>query len=294
MTDWSLIRSFHAVAETGSLSAAARRLGMSQPSLGRHIQALETELGITLFQRGRRGYALSEEGARLFARASDMSTAADGFARLATGRAEKLAGTVRISASEIVAAYVLPDILAPLRRAEPAIEAEIVASNAVENLLRRDADIAIRMVEPSQLDLVARKIADLPLCACAATTYLDRRGRPGSPQDLIDHDLVGYDRGLDLITGFRGFGVEIDRHAFSVRTDNQIVFWELVKAGIGIGFAQRGLARRTAGIEIVLAEMKLPVLPMWLAMHRDVRTSPRIRRVADHLHDRLKAYAMTF
>jgi DNA-binding transcriptional LysR family regulator len=294
MTDWSLIRSFHAVAETGSLSAAARRLGMSQPSLGRHIQALETELGITLFQRGRRGYALSEEGARLFARSSEMNAAADGFARLATGRAERLAGTVRISASEIVAAYVLPEIIEPLRRSEPAIEMELVASNAVENLLRRDADIAIRMVEPSQLDLVARKIADLPLCACAATTYLDRRGRPGSPQDLIDHDLVGYDRGLDLITGFHGFGVEIDRHAFSVRTDNQIVFWELVKAGIGIGFAQRGLARRTAGIEIVLAEMKLPVLPMWLAMHRDVRTSPRIRRVADHLHDRLKAYAMTF
>lgn len=293
MPDWSLIRSFHAVAETGSLSAAARRLGMSQPSLGRHIQALEAELGITLFQRGRRGYALSEEGGRLYARASEMNAAADGFARLATGSREALAGTVRISASEIVAAYVLPDILAPLRLSEPAIEIEIVASNTVENLLRRDADIAIRMVEPSQLDLVARKIADLPLCACAATDYLDRRGRPGNPEALIDHDLVGYDRGLDLIAGFRGFGVEIDRHAFGVRTDNQIVFWELVKAGLGIGFAQKGLVRRTPGVEIILADMPLPVLPMWLAMHRDVRTSPRIRRVADLLHERLKVYAAT-
>lgn len=294
MPDWSLIRSFHAVAETGSLSAAARRLAMSQPSLGRHIQALEAELGITLFQRGRRGYALSEEGARLFARASEMNAAADGFARLATGSGEALAGTVRVSASEIVAAYVLPQVLAPLRRAETAIEIEIVASNTVENLLRRDADIAIRMVEPSQLDLVARKIADLPLCACASLEYLDRRSRPETPEDLIDHDLVGYDRGLDLIAGFRGFGVEIDRHAFGVRTDSQIVFWELVKAGLGIGFAQRGLVRRTDGVEIILDGMTLPVLPMWLAMHRDVRTSPRIRRVADHLHESLKTYAMTF
>jgi len=294
MPDWSLIRSFHAVAETGSLSAAARRLGMSQPSLGRHIQALEAELGMKLFQRGPRGYELTDDGTRLFARASQMNDAADGFARLATGTAEAVTGTVRVSASEIVAAYVLPDILEPLRRSEPAIEIEIVASNAVENLLRRDADIAIRMVEPSQLDLVARKVADLSLCACASTTYLDRRGRPATPEALIEHDLVGYDRGLDLIAGFRGFGVEIDRHAFGVRTDNQIVFWELVKAGLGIGFAQKGLVHRTPGVEIILAGMALPVLPMWLAMHRDVRTSPRIRRVADHLHEKLKAYAATF
>ena len=176
--DWNLIRSFVAVAETGSLSAAARRLAASQPTLGRHVAELEQALGVVLFRRGRTGYELTEQGAALFERAQQVGDAANAFARLATGATEQIGGTVRIAASEVVSAYVLPPILARLRQAEPAIEIEIVASNQVENLLRRDADIAVRMVAPAQQDLIARKIADLPLTACAATSYLERRGRP--------------------------------------------------------------------------------------------------------------------
>lgn len=290
--DWNLIRSFVAVAETGSLSAAARRLSASQPTLGRHIAELEAALGVVLFLRGRRGYELTQSGAALLERARPMVEQAAAFQRLAAGSTERVAGTVRITASEVVAAHVLPPMLARLGIAEPDIEVEIVASNAVDNLLRRDAEIAVRMTEPAQLDLVARKVADLKLTACAARTYLERRGTPRQPEDLVGHDLVGYDRGMELIEGFRGFGVEIDRHTFRFRTDNQIVFWEAVRAGNGIGFAQESLVVREKLVEAILPQLALPVLPMWLAMHRDVRASPRIRRVADFLHEELKAYAV--
>lgn len=289
--DWNLIRSFVAVAETGSLSAAARRLAASQPTLGRHVADLEQVLGVVLFRKGRSGYELTEQGAALLERAQQVGEAANAFARLATGATEQIGGTVRIAASEVVSAYVLPPMLARLRQAEPAIEIEIVASNQVENLLRRDADIAVRMVAPAQQDLIARKIADLPLTACAATSYLERRGRPQKPEDLVTHDLIGFDRGMDIIHGFAALGVAIDRHAFALRTDNQIVFWEAIRAGNGVGFAQRQLAERDPLVEAILPELTLPPLPMWLAMHRDVRTSARVRRVADFLFAELKRYA---
>lgn len=291
LLDWNLVRSFVAVAETGSLSAAARRLAASQPTLGRHVGELEAALGVVLFRRGRRGYALTESGAALYERARQMNEHAAAFQRLAAGSSERIAGTVRIAASEVVSAYVLPPMLERLGEAEPEIEVEVVASNLVENLLRRDADIAIRMVEPTQLDLVARKVADIALTACAATAYLERRGRPHQPEELAAHDLVGFDRGIELIDGFRALGVEIGRHAFRFRTDNQIVYWEAVRAGNGIGFGQKPLVDREALVEPLLPGLRLPVLPMWLAMHRDVRTNPRLRRVADFLFAELAAYS---
>ena len=184
--DWNLIRSFVAVAETGSLSAAARRLAASQPTLGRHIAELEQALGVVLFRRGRRGYELTEHGIALFERGQAVGeqrrTPSLGLPPAPPSRSP---ARVRIAASEVVSAYVLPPIMARLGLEEPAIEVEIVASNQVENLLRRDADIAVRMVAPAQQDLVARKIADLPLVACAAKSYLDRRGRPRKPGGAV-------------------------------------------------------------------------------------------------------------
>jgi DNA-binding transcriptional LysR family regulator len=290
--DWNLIRSFVAVAEAGSLSGAARQLAASQPTLGRHVAELERALGVTLFRRGRKGYELTEAGAALMERGRAVGEHAAAFSRLALGATERIAGTVRIAASEVVAAYVLPPITARLGIEEPGIEVEIVASNQVENLLRRDADLAVRMVRPAQSELIARKIADLPLTACAATSYLERKGRPERPEELLDgHDLVGLDRADDLIRGFAAAGIVLGRHAFRLRTDNQIVLWEAVRMGNGIGFAQTPLVAREPLVEAILPGLGIPVLPMWLAMHRDVRTSARIRRVADFLHDELKRYA---
>lgn len=289
--DWNLIRSFVAVAEAGSLSGAARRLVASQPTLGRHVAELETALGLVLFRRGRKGYELTEDGTAFLERAVAMRDSADALTRLAVGREERIEGTVRITASEVVATYVLPAMLARFGEAEPGVEIELVASNAVGNLLRRDADIAIRMVEPAQDDIVARKIADLPLVACAARTYLDRRGRPQTATDLLEHDIIGYDRGEEIIQGFAQFGVTVDRHAFRFRTDSQVAFWEAIRTGNGVGFAQKSLVTWDAMVEAVVPDLPLPALPMWLAMHHDVRHSPRIRRVADFLYAELKAYS---
>lgn len=289
--DWNLIKSFVTVAETGSLSAAARKLSASQPTLGRHIAELEQALDITLFRRGRRGYELTEAGSTLFERGKAVSEQASAFSRLALGSVEAIEGTVRIAASEVVAAYVLPEITARLGIEEPGIEVEIVASNQVENLLRRDADIAIRMVKPGQNELLARKVCDIRLCACAAKSYLDRRGRPLQPADLVEHALVGFDRSDEMIRGFTQYGIPVTRNSFRFRADNQIVLWEAVRAGNGIGLGQEPLADRDPLMEKVLPGLPLPVLPVWLAMHRDVRTSVRIRRVADFLYDELKRYS---
>ncbi|MEV8898107.1 LysR family transcriptional regulator [Mesorhizobium ciceri] len=289
--DWNLIKSFVTVAESGSLAAAARKLSASQPTLGRHIGELEQALGVTLFRRGRHGYELTEAGSTLFERGKAVSEQASAFSLLALGSVEAIEGTVRIAASEVVAAYVLPEMTMRLGIEEPGIEVEIVASNQVENLLRRDADIAIRMVKPAQNELMARKVCDIELCACAAKSYLDRRGRPLKPADLVDHDLVGFDRGDEIIRGFTRHGIPVTRSSFRFRADNQIVLWEAVRAGNGIGLGQEPLADRDPLIEKVLPDLPLPVLPVWLAMHRDVRTSVRIRRVVDFLHEELKRYS---
>lgn len=288
--DWNLIRSFAAVAETGSLSAAARTLRASQPTLGRHIAELEQVLDVTLFRRGRAGYKLTSHGVDLLGRAQAMREQAEAFSRLALGATEEVAGTVRIAASEMVSIYVLPPILALLTEEEPGIEIEIVASNLVENLLGRDADIAIRMVEPSQLDLVARKIADIPIVACAATNYIARRGRPSDVSQLLDHVVIGFDRGMEMLNGFRNAGIGIDRHAFHVRCDHHAVIWEATKAGVGISFQQKPIVDRDPLVEVVLPELRIPLLPCWIAMHRDLRSSVRIRRVADYLQESLKRY----
>ena len=289
--DWNLIKSFVTVAESGSLSAAARKLAASQPTLGRHIAELEQELGVTLFRRGRRGYALTEAGSTLYERGKMVSEQASAFSLLALGSAEAIEGTVRIAASEVVAAYVLPEITARLGVEEPGVEVEVVASNQVENLMRRDADIAIRMIRPVQNELVARKVADVPLRACAAKSYLERRGCPLQPSDLVGHDLIGFDRSDEIIRGFAEFGVPLNRGSFRFRSDNQIVLWEALRAGNGIGFGQEPLIERDPLMETLLPGLPLPSLPIWLAMHRDVRTSVRIRRVADFLYEELKRYS---
>jgi len=248
--DWNLIKSFVAVAETGSLSGAARRLAASQPTLGRHIAELEAALGVTL----------TEAGSTLYERGRAVSEQANSFSLLALGSVEAIEGTVRIAASEVVAAYVLPQMMARLGEEEPGIEVEIVASNQVENLLRRDADIAIRMVRPAQNELVARKVTDIALCACASTSYLVRHGRPTQPGDLADHALVGFDRSDEIIRGFTAFGIPVSRGSFRFRTDNQIVLWEAVRAGNGIGLGQRPLAERDPMIEIVLPSLPSPCI----------------------------------
>ena len=285
--EWGQLRVFLAVAEHRSLSAAARHLQMSQPTAGRQIQSLEASLDLQLFARAGRRLTLTEAGLSLLEPARAMAAAADRFALAAAGREETLAGIVRVTASEMMATYVLPPIFVALRVAEPEIEIELVASNATDNLLTREADIAVRMYRPTQLEVMTKHVRDLELATYAAQSYLERHGEPARPDDLLEHPVVGYDRDETLIRGFREVGYEVSRRFFPFRTDNQVVLWRTVVEGYGIGFAPVVIGDSEPKVRRIVPALKLPILPMWLTCHAEVRTNRRIRRVYDFLASQL-------
>ncbi|MBE1297327.1 MAG: LysR family transcriptional regulator [Rhodobacteraceae bacterium] len=291
LTDWTLIQSFLAVAETGSLSAAAKRLRRSQPPLGRHIQTLERELDQRLFHRHPRGLTLAPEGEKLLPLAQEINARMNAISLTAAGQSQDLTGTVRITASVFASHYVLPRILAEIRRAQPGIELELVPSDASENLVFRAADIAVRMYRPAQLDIVARHVADLPLGVFAAKTYLAQRGRPKTIAELWEHDLIGYDADDLILKTMAAMGFQADRHSFAVRCDNQSAYWQLLRAGCGIGFSQRGPALLDPEIEELDLDLALPPLHVWLAAHGIMRHTPRIRAVWDLLAQGLERAA---
>lgn len=281
--DWTLLRSFLAVVEGGSLSTAAKNIGATQPTLSRHIRELETALGVILFTRSAQGLDPTKAALGLVDDARAMGAAAEALNLKAQGRSQQLFGTVRITASVIVANLMLPTILAALRQAEPSIQVEIVASDTNQNLLRRDADIAIRMADPTQNALIARKLGDTPIGLFATRAYFDRRGRIASKDDLRHHDLIGLDRSDFLLRGFASYGINLTREEFALRTDDGMLTWNLLLAGAGIGIAQVILARRHPELEQVGAGIGLGALPVWLVMSEEVRSNARIRRVADFL-----------
>ncbi len=287
MLDWTLLRSFLAVVDTGSLSAAAIRINTTQPTLSRHIRELETSLGVTLFKRSVRGLEPTEAALGLIDDARAMGAAAQALELKAQGRSERLSGTVRITTSVVVANLILPRIVVELRQAEPLIQVEIVPSDAAQNLLRRDADIALRMFDPTQNALVARRLGETPLDLFGARDYIARRGRPRTMADLLDHDVIGFDRSDAILKGYAAHGFTVDRTLFPVRCDDQMVYWHLLLAGAGLGFAQTLLADAEPALERVGIEVGIPPLPVWLVMHEEVRSNARIRRVADFVGERM-------
>ena len=282
--DWALLRSFLAVVEGGSLSSAAKNIGATQPTLSRHIRELETALGVILFTRSAQGLDPTKAALGLVEDARAMGAAAEALNLKAQGRSQHLFGTVRITASVIVANLMLPPILAALRQAEPSIQIEIVASDTNQNLLRRDADIAIRMADPTQNALIARKLGDSLMGMYATRAYFERRGRLASRQELGRHDLIGLDRSDLLIRGFAAYGISLTREEFALRTDDSMLHWNLLLAGAGIGVAQAVLARRHRELEQIDG-ISIGALPVWLVMSEEVRSNARIRRVADFLSE---------
>lgn len=287
--DWSLVQAFLAVAEAGSLSGAARKLGASQPTLGRQVRAIEEQLGLALFRRQARGLDLTEEGTVLLPPARAMREAMREIALYAAGHENALEGTVRITSSDMVAHHVLPPIIARIRQEAPEIAVELAPTDSSENLLYREADIAVRMYRPEQLDVVARHVGDIELGMFAARAYLERRGWPQSAADLVEHDLVGYDRSELIVRGMREAGFNVSREMFKARCDSQTVYWELVRAGCGIGFGQAMVGRHDPGVVEIDIGFPIPGLPVWLAAHQGMRHTPRIRAVWDMLAEGLEA-----
>ena len=288
--DWALWRSFAAVVSEGSLSGAARSLGLSQPTVGRHIETLEADLGVGLFERTLTGLKPVPIALRLYEPVRRAQSALAEASIVAAGAQDETGGTVRLTASTMISNYVLPGILAGVRTLHPRIAIESVPSDSPENLLMREADIAIRMFRPTQLELVTRHLGDIPLVPAAHEDYVARRGLPRTLDDLWTHELLGFDRSDAIIAHARKLGFPIAREQFPVRSDDQTHLWELLKAGLGIGFAQKNLVLKTPGLVILPVDVAIPPLPVWLTTHRELFTSHAIRAIYDAVADGLSAY----
>jgi DNA-binding transcriptional LysR family regulator len=287
--DWKLVETFVRVAELGSLTAAAKALGTSQPTASRQIAELEERLGTRLFVRHSRGLGLSDRGAELFAGAKALDEGVQALFRKAGGLRDAPRGTVRVSVNEPIGVHVLPPCFAALRHDYPEIQVELAVDNAVVNLSRREADVAVRMFRPEQLDLVARKVGTVEVGLFAARRYVRQHGLPESLAQAIGHTLIGSDRDPSWHRGIARLGLRAEQFAF--RTDSLVAQIEAVTAGVGIGGMQVGIARRRPGLVRVLPDFALEPLEVWVVMHQDLRGDPAARAVFDAASAYLEAYA---
>ena len=285
--DWNRARAFLVTAEEGSLSAAARALGMTQPTLGRQVTALEKELGIVLFERAGQGLVLTPGGLELLEHVRAMGNAANQVSLTASGQTQGLEGNVCISASEVYAAYVLPPIIAKLRQMEPKIQVEIIASNETSDLRRREADIALRNFEPTQPDLIAKNIKEVSARFYASKKYMDQVGRPSSTEDLQKLEFIGFDNPNTLINYLKDLGLILSTSNFPLVTASYITHWELVKQDLGVGIMPEEIGDADPLVEQVLPTFPPIKFPIWLTTHRELRTSRRVRIVFDLLANEL-------
>ena len=275
----------------GSLSGAARMLGMTQPSLGRHIRELEETLGVSLFARSPQGLSPTDLAQGLLPHAQAMASASAALRRAASTRHDAMSGVVRVTASDVIGVEVLPPMLAAFRARHPGVVIELSLSNQMENLLRRDADIAVRMVRPAQEALVARRMGNIALGMYAHKHYLKAHGTPKTMEDLTAHALIGFDRETPFIRSMRPAGLPYTREHFALRTDNDLALLAMLRAGYGIGICQSGIAQRDPNLVRLLADSFELNMDTWLAMHEDLRRSALIRALYDHLAAALVDYA---
>ncbi len=285
--DWNHIRAFLAVVEQGSLSGAARALRKTQPTLSRQISDLETALDLTLFERGTRVMQLTDAGGELLAHVRTMAEAATQISRVATGQSQAIEGTVRITSSDAMAAYALPRCLMSLRQDYPGISVELVPSNEMSDLTRRDADIAIRHVRPEQVDLVAKRIADIEISLFASKTYLETLGPLTAPEDFAHANFIGYQSPERLVPQIAAMGFPVTKSNFGITTSNGSTMYELVRDGAGIAFLPTVVAEGRLGLQRILPEAPSFDMETWLVTHREIQTSRRIRITFDHLANEL-------
>lgn len=281
--DWNHIRAFLATAETGSFSAAARQLRQTQPTLSRQIAALEQDLGVMLFERVGRTLEITQAGLELLDHTRKMGDAANRIALTASGQAQSIEGRVRITASDVMSAYVLPDLLREIRVQAPRLRIDVIASNDIQDLMRREADIAIRHVRPDQPDLIAKLVQEASGHFYATTEYLNRAGRPKSKQDLSRHEFISFGDNNQMIAYLKPLGIHLTNENFRLGSQNGIVAWEYAKQGFGIAPMSQTVGDAAPGMERVCPGMEAITFPIWLTTHRELHTSRRIRLVYDLL-----------
>ncbi|GAA0777392.1 LysR family transcriptional regulator [Roseibium denhamense] len=289
--DWNQARAFLVTAEEGSLSAAARALGLTQPTLSRQVAALEASLGVTLFERVSKSLVLTQAGLELADHVRAMGEAASRVSLSASGQAQQIDGLVTIAATDIMAAYILPEILTALRKAAPGIEVRLHCSNSLSDLRRREADIAIRHVAPDHPDLYARKLRDAPARIYAARSFLNRLNRPVSLEDARHLDFVGYDNNEEFVMHLQALGLPVSLANIKVSSPSGVVSWEYVRRGLGLSMMADEVADRCPEVDSVFDELAPVTFPIWLVTHRELNTSRRIRLVFDFLADGLLAVA---
>ena len=281
--DWNQLRAFLETAETGSLSAAARKLGLTQPTLSRQVAAIEQRMGVTLFERVGKAMALTPTGLDLLEHARAMGAAAEALGVAATGRSQTVGGVVSVSATDMVAFYLLSPLVRQLREQEPRITIEVISSDAVSDLLRREADIAIRHVKPEQPELIARLIRQAEANFYASEDWVKTHGHPRSAEEAAHLPFVGADRSGQFLAYLRQHGLPLSEANFSCYSDHTVAHWALVRQGMGIGAMLDAIARETPGMVRVLDEVPPVIFPIWLVTHRELRTSRRIRLVFEAL-----------
>jgi DNA-binding transcriptional LysR family regulator len=288
---WDLYRSFLAVLRAGSLSAAARALALTQPTVGRHITQLQKLLGKrVLFTRSPDGLLPTAAARELRMHAEAMEAAAAALQRAATADLKEVGGVVRIAAADVMGVEVLPEILSEFRQEYPATAIELATSNQMADLLRRDADIAVRMVPPQQKALVAKRVGSVALGFHAHRRYLDRYGQPQQVEDLSQHALIGFDRIQPAAPLLKVLPLPVTRDLFAFRCDNDLAQLAALRAGFGIGVCQRGIAQRDANLVPLLRKEFRVDLDVWIVMHEDLRRSPGVRSMFNHLVAALTRY----
>jgi DNA-binding transcriptional LysR family regulator len=285
--DWNLARAFCVTAETGSLSAAARKLGLTQPTLSRQVAALEERLGVSLFERLGKRLALTGAGLSLLEPARAMATAADAMALAAVGSSQDVAGRVSISATDAMAAYMLPDMVARIRREVPQVTLVIVASNHLSDLRRREADIAIRHVRPHEPDLIAKLVGNMAAHFYAASSWLDANGTPNTIGDLRNTDLLGFEPVEHFVGLLGAAGVDVAADQFRIVSESGLVLWEMLRRGLGIGMMLEPIASRMTGVRRLFPDRPGAEVPVWLVCHRELKSTRRVRLVFDILADEL-------
>jgi len=285
--DWNRAKSFLVVVEEGSYSSAAKALGVSQPTIGRRIGELEQELQVALFERAGRGLVLTPQGRQLVRHVKAMADAAGHLSLASSGHAQSLAGTVRISVSEVVGALVLPEIVKRLHESESGIELEILATLEESDLLRREADIAVRLYRPEQPDLIAKKVAATEFYAYATPDYIKRSRLDRMDSSLSDAEFIGTDDNSILMAILKENGHPVTSENFPIRTNNRLAQWELTKAGVGIGVMSREVGDNDPSVVRVSSAFSPISVDMWLVVHRELRTNLRIKYVFDFLHRQL-------
>jgi len=291
--DWSQAQSFLATAETGSFSEAAEQLGLSQPTVGRHVAALESDLGLLLFDRVGKSLTINERGLALVAHARAMKDAADLFSLTALGQDQRIAGPVSVTANDAFCAYLLPAIVDRIRVAYPDVQLEVISSNEVQDLGRRDADIAIRNVQPKNPDLYAKRIRTTKAYLYGATSYLDIIGRPSTLCDISKRTTFLGDSSGRVLQMLSTMNSAIGTEQFSIVSNSGVAIWESVKRGLGLAVMFEDLAIVTPGVEAVLQQEVSAEVPIWLVTHGELRTNARMRAIFDILSQELAAKGPT-